>query len=302
MDLDDAMVGRIVSRRNALRFATHAGAALALAGGLSRYVWAETDTTQPSKSPLVVSPSLTEGPFFVDEKLNRSDLTSGTTRASVINGQALAIAFTVYKLTGADYAPLKDAHVDVWHTDAIGIYSDENNPMNHEDTSKQTWLRGYQVTDANGIARFGTIVPGWYRGRTPHIHFKVRSFSAEGKSTAEFTSQLFFKDEDTDRIYANAPYNASGKRDQRNADDGNFSETQADGTTVGSHLTLDLKSDSPKLLTSAFAIVLTDQSMHESRGGRGRGGPRRGPGGPGGPPPGGDFGPPPDGGFGPPPQ
>ncbi len=294
MDQDDAMVGQIVSRRSALRMAAQAGIGFAMAGALGRIARAAPDTTQPSKSPLFVSPSLTEGPFFVDEKLNRSDLTSGTTRASVINGQPLTIAFTVLKLAGGDYAPLKDAHVDVWHTDAIGVYSDESNRMNHEDTSKQTWLRGYQVTDAQGLATFRTIVPGWYRGRTPHVHFKVRSFSAEGKSTAEFTSQLFFHDEDTDRIYANAPYNANGKRDQQNSDDGIFSELQPDGTSAGSHLTLDLKSDRGNALSTTFAIVLTEQSMHAPREhGRGRG--------PGGPPPDGDFGPPPDdGGFGPP--
>ena len=166
--------------------------------------------------------------------------------------------------------------------------------MNREDTSKQTWLRGYQVTDANGQVKFTTIVPGWYNGRTPHIHFKVRNFSPAGKSTAEFTSQLFFHDEDTDRIYANAPYNDHGKREQRNEDDGIFSEREADGTTAGSHLLLDLKSDGSKVLTTSFSIVLTDQSLHTPHDrGRGRGGPPDGP-------PGGDFGPPPDGG--PPPQ
>jgi protocatechuate 3,4-dioxygenase beta subunit len=295
MDFDDAMVGRILSRRETLRAAAHAGIGMALVGGLGRIVRAAANTTQPSASPLVVSPALTEGPFFVDENLNRSDLTAGTTRPSVINGWPLALAFTVYKLTGSDYRPLKDTHVDVWHCDASGAYSDQSKRMNREDTSKQTWLRGYQVTDANGQVKFSTIVPGWYNGRTPHIHFKVRNFSPAGKSTTEFTSQLFFHDEDTDRIYANAPYNDHGKRDQRNEDDGIFSEREADGATAGSHLLLDLKSDGGKLLTTSFAIVLTDQSLHAPHGrDRGRGGP------PDGPPPDGDFGPPPDGG--PPPQ
>jgi protocatechuate 3,4-dioxygenase beta subunit len=289
MDFDDAMVGRILTRRDALRIATQAGIGLALAGGLGRIVRADPAATQPSKSPLVVSPALTEGPFFVDENLNRSDLTAGTTRPSVINGQPLALALTVFKLIGTDYAPLKNAHVDVWHCDASGAYSDESSRMNRQDTSKQTWLRGYQVTDANGQVNFTTIVPGWYNGRTPHIHFKVRNFSPAGKSTAEFTSQLFFHDEDTDRIYAKAPYNDHGKRGQRNKDDGIFSEREADGTTAGSHLMLDLKNDGGKPLSTGFAIVLTDQSLHS---------PRRG--GPDGPPPDGDFGPPPDGG--PPPQ
>jgi protocatechuate 3,4-dioxygenase beta subunit len=294
MDFDDAMVGRILSRREALRIATQAGIGLALAGGLGRIVRGDPAATQPAKSPLLVSPALTEGPFFVDENLNRSDLTAGTTRPSVVNGRQLALAFTVFKLTGTVYAPLNNAHMDVWHCDASGAYSDESNRMNRQDTSKQTWLRGYQVTDANGQVNFTTIVPGWYNGRTPHIHFKVRNFSPAGKSTAEFTSQLFFHDDDTDRIYANAPYNDHGKRDQRNEDDGIFGEREADGTTAGSHLLLDLKSDGGKLLTTSFAIVLTDQSLHAPRSRR-RGGPD-------GPPPDGGFGPPPDGDFGPPPD
>lgn len=298
---DDAIVGRILSRRDALRRVTHAGIGLALVGGVGRSLWGAADTTQPDKPPLVVSPALTEGPFFVDEKLNRSNLVAGTSRASVINGQPLLLAFTVCKLVGSNCVPLQGAHVDVWHCDAAGIYSDEDRRPNPENTSKQTWLRGYQVTDASGSVNFSTIVPGWYNGRTPHIHFKVRNFSPEGKSTTEFTSQLFFHDQDTDRIYANAPYNTHGKRTQRNVDDGIFSEQEADGSIAGSHLTLDLKTQG-KALSSAFAVVLTEASLH------GAGGDRRGQGGgfgPGGPPPDGGFGPLPGDGFdgpGPPPQ
>ena len=114
------------------------------------------------KKPLIASPVLTEGPFFVDENLNRSDLLAGSIRPSVRNGVPLQVSFTLYKLAGTTHTLLKDAHIDVWHADAIGVYSDENNPMNHEITSRQTWLRGYQVTDGTGSATFKTIFPGWY--------------------------------------------------------------------------------------------------------------------------------------------
>src|ERR1700733_6179092 len=106
MDNDDKMVGTIWTRRKALAMAARAGIGLA-AGSLFRGTAGANaaPTTQP-KLPLVASPVLTEGPFFVDENLNRSDLVSGTTRPSVINGQPLLLAFTVCKLVGADYVPL----------------------------------------------------------------------------------------------------------------------------------------------------------------------------------------------------
>ncbi len=295
MDQDDVIIGQILSRRAALRATALAGLSFAAAGLISRSARAATPapTTQPHL-PLVASPQLTEGPFFVDEKLNRSNLLDGTKRASVINGLPLALAFTVYKLSGKDYQPMTGATVDVWHADAAGAYSDESNPMTHENTSKETWLRGYQVTDAAGNVSFNTIFPGWYQGRAPHIHFKVRQFSKENKTTAEFTSQVFFIEADADKIYANPPYaNTRGKRDTRNRDDGVFAEKLTDGSLAGDHMLLDLnKTADDKGYTTAFPIILTDASLQGAARGHGGGGPggRRGPGGP---PPGGFGGPPP---------
>lgn len=286
MEYDDAMVGRILTRRRAISAAAQAGFAVALGGALSRRTWAQSASSAAPKIHLVASPALTEGPFFVDEKLNRSDLRTGTNRPTVVRGVPLLLALTVYKFKGGEYAPLKDATVDVWHTDAAGVYSDENNPMNHEDTSKQTWLRGYQLTDGSGKAAFTTIYPGWYRGRAPHIHFKVRQFSSAGNSTMEFTSQFFFDDALSRTVYALPPYNAHGEMDSHNDDDGIFSEALPDGTTAGSHLTLDLKKNAKlKSFETEYAIVLTEENTRARR----ERGPRRGP-----PPGGPGFGPPPD--------
>lgn len=296
MDNDDATVGRIYTRREALLAATRAGLSLAALGGVARPGFAAPLLDNRPKTPLVASPVLTEGPFFVDEKLNRSDLVTGTTRASVKNGMPLQIRFTAYKLSGNTHTVLKGAHIDVWHADALGVYSDENNPMNHEMTAHQNWLRGYQVTDTAGAAGFKTIFPGWYQGRAPHIHFKIRTYSSASKVTAEFTSQLFFKEADTSRIYASAPYAQAGRHDTTNTTDNIYQERQKDGSAAGDHLLLDLK----KLPSSAgyladFTVVLSDQNLRA-------GGQRRGPGGPGGPPPfGGPGGSPPPDGFGPPP-
>ncbi|MEP0859677.1 twin-arginine translocation pathway signal protein, partial [Trichocoleus sp. DQ-U1] len=115
----------------------------------------------------------------------------------------------------------RGATVDIWHCDALGVYSDVRDF--NGDTQGQKFLRGYQVTDANGTAEFVTIYPGWYPGRTVHIHFKIRTDSASGRGS-EFTSQLYFDDALTDQIYAQSPYAAKGQRTQRNDGDGIFQD------------------------------------------------------------------------------
>jgi protocatechuate 3,4-dioxygenase beta subunit len=125
--------------------------------------------------------------------------------------------------------------VNVWHCDALGQYSDVRDAGQGFDTRGQKFLRGYQVTDENGTARFTTIYPGWYQGRTVHIHFKIRT-DPSSEQGYEFTSQLYFDDSITDQIHAQAPYAAKGQRDLRNDGDGIF----RDG---GDQLMLDLTED-----------------------------------------------------------
>jgi protocatechuate 3,4-dioxygenase beta subunit len=79
-------------------------------------------------------------------------------------------------------------------------------------------LRGYQLTDARGEAKFLTIYPGWYQGRTVHIHVKVRT-APQGKRSFEFTSQMYFDDLLSDRVFTDVPYATKGKRTARNQDD-----------------------------------------------------------------------------------
>ena len=272
---DDAPVGTVISRREALSLLSRAG--LFLAGGASFIApSSETLAALPTRQVhLVASPELTEGPFFVDEKLHRQDLLSGTTRETVLKGLPLHLSFDVMQAVNGKVVPLKGAHVDVWHADAAGVYSDESNPMNHEDTSRQTWLRGYQVTDANGLVQFKTIFPGWYEGRCPHIHFKVRNFSKADMVTAEFTSQVFFHDRDAELIYKAEPYASRVSRETTKERDGIFSERQVDGSMAGSHLLLDLeKHSSGRGFHSKFAILLTDGNFNaHHRRGFGPGGP-----------------------------
>lgn len=179
-----------------------------------------TPTSSPTPSTLscVVRPEETEGPYFVDEMLDRSDIRSDPADGSVKEGVPLQLAFRVAQLNGSACTPLAGATVDVWHCDALGIYSDVSDPSFN--TVGQMFLRGYQVTDANGAAQFTTIYPGWYQGRTVHIHFKIRAVVA-GQSY-EFTSQLYFDDALTDQVHAQQPYASKGQRTLRNDGDGIF--------------------------------------------------------------------------------
>src|SRR5437588_4238862 len=136
----------------------------------------------------VLTPELTVGPYFVDERLNRSDLTTNTTDTNVTNGAPLALSIYIMEYGSSACTPLAGAQVDVWHADAAGIYSDES----VENTVGQSFLRGYQLTDSNGLAAFKTIFPGWYSGRTVHMHVMIRTYSSSGGKTFEFTTQLFF--------------------------------------------------------------------------------------------------------------
>lgn len=168
-----------------------------------------------------VKPQQTEGPYFVDEKLNRSDIRSDPADGTIKQGVPLRLVFQVSQIRDRSCTPLNNAIVDVWHCDAAGVYSDASDP--NFNTLGKKFLRGYQTTNADGIAEFLTVYPGWYPGRTVHIHFKIRSNSASQLSY-EFTSQLYFEDAITDRVHAQKPYNARGQRTVQNNRDGIFQQ------------------------------------------------------------------------------
>lgn len=168
-----------------------------------------------------VTPAQTEGPYFVDERLNRSDLRVDPADGSVRAGVPLLLELRVSSMSRAGCTPLAGAVVDLWHCDAVGIYSDATDPSFN--TIGKQFLRGYQVTDQQGGVQFTTIYPGWYRGRTVHLHFKVRAKARSGRSN-EFTSQLYFDDAITDRVQAHPLYASRGQRTLKNDGDGLFRE------------------------------------------------------------------------------
>lgn len=193
-----------------------AGAATATTGSALPSATTAASTETAIVADCVAKPEMTEGPYFVDEKLNRSDVRSDTSTGAVKEGASLVLTFLVSQLTSNACTPLKDAQVDIWHCDAAGMYSDINDPSGS--TVGHNYLRGYQLTDASGKAAFTTIYPGWYSGRAVHIHFKVRTTGTNG-AAYEFTSQLFFDDTLSDKVFAQAPYAAKGTRNTRNSND-----------------------------------------------------------------------------------
>jgi protocatechuate 3,4-dioxygenase beta subunit len=228
-DDDDAPVGRVLTRREALALLGGAGAGgllfLAGCGGADEATGAAVDTTAGGTASLscAAKPALTEGPYFVDERLNRSDIRASTATGVVKDGALFALTFNIRRIRASGCTALAGAFVDIWQCDALGVYSDAVDPGFN--TRGQNWLRGYQTTDANGLARFTTIFPGWYQGRATHIHFKVRQ-TLTASSANEFTSQLFFPEDFLTALYTSqAPYTTKGDAGRlRNARDGIFGQ------------------------------------------------------------------------------
>ena len=209
---DDLPIGRVLTRREALAVLGSTGTLLFLgssSGGAS--------PPDRPRNPCVVRPASTQGPYYVDEKLNRSDIRSDPSDRTVKQGTLLALTLNVSSIAKGSCSPLEGAIVDVWQCDAEGIYSDAEDPRYFNTVGKK-FLRGYQVTDEHGVAKFTTIYPGWYPQRTPHIHYKIRS-PASAKSPYEFIGQMYFDEGISDRVFSKPPYDARGKRNVSNITD-----------------------------------------------------------------------------------
>ena len=146
----------------------------------------------------------------MDGQLDRSDIRSDPSDGSVKESVPLTLQINVSDVASNSCTPLQAAQVDVWHCDALGVYSGVSDQG--FDTTGQQFLRGYRLTDANGGVQFLTIYPGWYSGRTVHIHFTIRTKAADGQDY-QFTSQFFFDDTLTDQVHAQEPYAGKGRHD-----------------------------------------------------------------------------------------
>jgi protocatechuate 3,4-dioxygenase beta subunit len=245
LDDDDRPIGRILSRREVLALIGASGTAAFLAACTpagSSSAPSTSSGASASASPAatagsseaaggasasalpacVVVPELTEGPYYVDVELERSDIRTNTSDGAVAEGTPLSIEWMVSQADGSACMPMEGAIVDVWHCDALGVYSGvQGNSGN--------FLRGFQRTDATGKATIQTIYPGWYQGRAVHIHFKIRT-DPEADAGFEFTSQLFFDDDLSRTVYATGVYAQKGAQDMENESDGIYD--QSGGATL----------------------------------------------------------------------
>jgi protocatechuate 3,4-dioxygenase beta subunit len=183
-------------RRRALTAAFGAGAVL-LGGG--RLLGVSPTGEAWAANVCTLTPEQEEGPFYVPLERIRSNITGSRTGVP-LNLQIALVDSSTCK-------PVKGAAVDIWQADATGHYSDEQS----EGTVGQTWLRGVQLTNAAGVAKFTTIYPGFYSGRAPHIHAKVHIGGSHTTSRysgghVSHNGQIFFSETTSTKVYKTSPY------------------------------------------------------------------------------------------------
>lgn len=171
-----------------------------------------------------------EGPYFVDDSASgymRSNVLSNLDGTNTQTGIPLTVTIYVYDAKSS-CAAMQGVQVDIWHCNSSGVYSAEA----VESTTGQSWLRGYQITDSYGMVQFQTIVPGWYSGRTTHIHLRFRSTYDWTSTSGSNTMQIFFDQALLNTLSTSvAPYSREGTNPVTNASDRVYT-TEEDGTTL----------------------------------------------------------------------
>ena len=179
-----------------------------LVGGAAALASGKATSSTPS---CTLVPEQEEGPYYVDDEKLRRDITE--------DRPGVPLKLRIAVMDAARCMPLKNAALDIWHCDALGIYSGftANNPGRPDGPGRPArmgppgrrqidamrFLRGVQLTGQEGVAEFATIYPGWYLGRAIHIHLKVHL-----GGHVSHTGQLFFPEEVTADVAKLAPYAA----------------------------------------------------------------------------------------------
>ncbi|MCZ0989413.1 intradiol ring-cleavage dioxygenase [Streptomyces diastatochromogenes] len=201
---------RTVGRRTVLIATGTTAAALAVGAATAQQAPAATRTpdTTPAVAAAVctLTKEMTQGPYYLDGALVRSDITEGKA------GAPLKLALTV---VNSACTPLANALVEIWHADALGEYSGYVGNNGHHESDDGTFLRGGVLTDSSGVANLTTVYPGWYRGRCVHIHVKVHTgvtLTSDGSFTGGstvHTGQLFFSETITTAVAKVSPYSTN---------------------------------------------------------------------------------------------
>ncbi|MFD2357569.1 intradiol ring-cleavage dioxygenase [Nonomuraea ferruginea] len=193
-------------------------------------------------------PATTAGPYYFDADKVRADIREDR------EGVRLRVAVKVQD--SGSCRPIKDAVVEIWHCDAGGLYSGAEamsrgggalsaSSPDLDPQDDERYLRGAQVTNADGVVEFTTIWPGWYRGRCVHIHAMVHVSDAR-----VLTTQMMFGEALNDRILAGRPYAARGERDTRNDGDGIFRDEMLMKVTPPTATAMWARSSSPRTRTA----------------------------------------------------
>ena len=186
--------GRLTRRDSLLRLGGFAVAALGLRG-------LEPGAADAASVSCILTPEQTEGPYYIAGEKLRRNITEGR--------PGTALVLRTFVVDASTCRPIRNAAVDIWHADASGVYSGFGSGA-----ASRTFMRGIQRTNAKGLAQFRTVYPGWYPGRTVHIHVKVHV-----SGNVVHTGQLYFPDTVTDAVYRRAPYVSRPNRQTRNGDD-----------------------------------------------------------------------------------
>lgn len=232
-----------ITRRQAVRTAGLIGAAYVAPPSLVQALGGAQAIAASKCSRL--TPELTEGPYWVNTMLHRSDVRSNSHGGGLQAGVPLELTINVVDSSDG-CRPLNGVAVDIWHANAHGLYSDESSQQagggtTGGDTLADNWLRGYQITGkdpgfrrrpVHGQVSFRTIWPGWYTSRAIHIHVRVRKPSRHGATIAGYTTQIFFSDEDNTRVLTGAaPYNTRSPQKDPTTDENDTVLTRADFAT-----------------------------------------------------------------------
>ena len=164
-------------------------------------------------------PEKTAGPYPLDEQFDRRDVTEGH------EGHPVRLGLRV---VDGSCAAVPGARVEIWHADATGDYSAfTDNGGGKDEGAGTTFMRGTQTANDEGIVEFLTVYPGWYRGRAVHIHLRVHL-----DDVTVLTSQMFFDEDDTARVYGDAPYAQYGLPDTSNSEDRIAGDPTSEGTLL----------------------------------------------------------------------
>jgi protocatechuate 3,4-dioxygenase beta subunit len=197
-------VDKPLTRRSLLRFAGVVAAAFGADALKTSWFPSEAEggpaAVASGAVSCVLAPEQTEGPYYIANEKLRRNITEGRP------GRPLTLRLAV--VDASTCKPIKGAAVDIWHCDALGNYSGVGG------AGSKTFMRGVQRTNAQGIATFQTVYPGWYQGRTVHIHVKVHV-----RGAVVHTGQLYFPDGVTDAVYRRSPYASRPSRGVRNSSD-----------------------------------------------------------------------------------